>query len=161
MFNDNVRVWINVLVCINIKEKAQWVILPEKGYARLEESLSVSWPSEYGVTLQQVFIILKIFERMGYCSKLLSPWTTTMRAWFTLLGINQTLSHSVFHQGCALSLILSIIFMGRVSMCSWGSKGVDFAGLRISSMFYRSCNSVGFIERIPLSSHGSGLKWRV
>lgn len=28
-------------MCINIKEKAQWIILPENGYARLEESLSV------------------------------------------------------------------------------------------------------------------------
>lgn len=33
--------------------------------------------------------------------------------------------------------------------------------LLVSSMFYRSCNSVGFIERIPFSSHGIGLSWRV
>ena len=40
------------------------------------------------------------------------------------------------HQGCALSLILFVIFMDRISRRSRGGEGLQFNGLRIPSLLF-------------------------
>uniref|UniRef100_A0A8C5CGF6 Reverse transcriptase domain-containing protein n=1 Tax=Gadus morhua TaxID=8049 RepID=A0A8C5CGF6_GADMO len=127
----------------------------EKAYDRVprEKLWEVLW--EYGVKGSLLRAIQSLYSQSESCVRVLG---------------SQSVSFSVgagLRQGCALSPILFVIYMDRLSRRSRGREGLQFGGLRISSLLFAdyvvligssACDLQHSLDRLAAECEAAGMR---
>uniref|UniRef100_A0AAQ4PNU2 Reverse transcriptase domain-containing protein n=1 Tax=Gasterosteus aculeatus aculeatus TaxID=481459 RepID=A0AAQ4PNU2_GASAC len=96
----------------------------EKAYDRVPREKLWEVLREYGVRGSLLGAIRSLYAQSESCVRVLG---SKSKAFPVGVGLRQ---------GCALSPILFVVFMDRISRCSRGEEGLQFGGLRISSLLF-------------------------
>uniref|UniRef100_A0A8C5CRJ5 Reverse transcriptase domain-containing protein n=1 Tax=Gadus morhua TaxID=8049 RepID=A0A8C5CRJ5_GADMO len=127
----------------------------EKAYDRVPREKLWEVLREYGVRGSILRAIQSLYSQSESCVRVLG---------------SQSVSFSVgagLRQGCALSPILFVIYMDRISRRSRGGEGLQFGGLRISSLLFAddvvligssACDLQHSLDRLAAECEAAGMR---
>lgn len=87
------------------------------------------------LSLRESYVGYSVMGYLGHCYK--QPSSCISESCVPILGTKSNMfSVDGLPEGCPLSLIMFVIFMGRISRHSRGEKSVLFGKLRITSLLF-------------------------